>query len=311
MTTCSVDRRVRVRTALARALLLWLTFGAGAGAIECVPLEAADENVFGVMHYERGLLWEVTAPSGPRSYLFGTMHVGDPRVHRAAERARTHLAEARVFALEVVLDAGAMSSLQAAMFLAPGRRLDEQLGGGLFERVVGVASAYGLNREIVSRMKPWAVFATLSLPPGDTGLALDFALLEQARAAGTAVVGLESIDEQIAVFESIDLADQLAIVRDMACHHDRFQADMETMIERYAAGDLRGLVDVAFKYSTQNSDDMLETLIWARNALMVERMQAQLERGDAFVAIGALHLPGERGVLELLARRGFQLKLLY
>lgn len=311
MTICSADPSTGALKVLLRILVVWLVVVRGAVALECVPLEPADRNVFGALHHEHGLLWEVTAPGGQRSRLFGTMHVGDPRVHGAAEAARTYLADARVFALEVVLDATAMNSLQAAMFLAPGQRLETQLGGNLFERVVGVASAYGLNRDIVGRMKPWAVFATLSLPPGDTGLALDFALLEQARTAGTALLGLESIQEQIAVFESIGLPDQLAIVRDMACHHDRFQTDMETMIERYAAGDLRGLVDVAFKYSTQNSDDMLETLIWERNGRMVERMLPELERGDAFVAIGALHLPGERGVLELLVRRGYRLKLLY
>jgi len=44
---------------------------------------------------------------------------------------------------------------------------------------------------------------------------------------------------------------------------------------------------------------------------MVERMQPLLTAGDSFIAIGALHLPGERGVLRLLAQRGYTVEAIY
>ncbi|UCE88321.1 MAG: TraB/GumN family protein [Pseudomonadota bacterium] len=48
-----------------------------------------------------------------------------------------------------------------------------------------------------------------------------------------------------------------------------------------------------------------------RNRLMLERMQPRLREGNAFIAVGALHLPGEQGLLRLLERRGYRVKAIY
>ena len=54
-----------------------------------------------------------------------------------------------------------------------------------------------------------------------------------------------------------------------------------------------------------------QRLLFDRNTRMVERMQPQLKSGNAFIAVGALHLYGERGVLSLLAREGFRITRVY
>jgi uncharacterized protein YbaP (TraB family) len=52
-------------------------------------------------------------------------------------------------------------------------------------------------------------------------------------------------------------------------------------------------------------------LVDARNRVMVARMQPRLAEGNAFVAVGAAHLPGEKGILNLLARQGYTVRKLY
>jgi uncharacterized protein YbaP (TraB family) len=59
------------------------------------------------------------------------------------------------------------------------------------------------------------------------------------------------------------------------------------------------------------ADDLQRRLIRDRNRLMAERMQPYLEQGRAFVAVGALHLPGADGLLQLLQQRGYALQVVY
>ena len=58
-------------------------------------------------------------------------------------------------------------------------------------------------------------------------------------------------------------------------------------------------------------DELVRELLDERNARMVERMAPRLTEGDAFIAVGALHLPGERGILNLLAERGYRIFRVY
>jgi uncharacterized protein YbaP (TraB family) len=61
----------------------------------------------------------------------------------------------------------------------------------------------------------------------------------------------------------------------------------------------------------QLAAEFQDRLITRRNRLMAERLQPYLQEGNAFVAVGALHLPGETGLLELLEQRGYTVRVLY
>jgi len=58
-------------------------------------------------------------------------------------------------------------------------------------------------------------------------------------------------------------------------------------------------------------DMILDRLLFQRNVVMVDRMESLLARGNAFIAIGAAHLPGERGVINLLAEKGYTVTLVH
>jgi uncharacterized protein YbaP (TraB family) len=82
------------------------------------------------------------------------------------------------------------------------------------------------------------------------------------------------------------------------------------MISLYADGDLAGLSSYGQRYSFDDNtlyETLTDRLLTRRNRLMTERMQAALEAGSAFIAVGALHLPGEEGILALLERRSFEI----
>ncbi|MEQ8233707.1 MAG: TraB/GumN family protein [Gammaproteobacteria bacterium] len=280
-------------------------------ALECPPLAGISTPDTGEIVHRHGLLWRVTAPGGATSTVLGTMHVADPRVLAVLEVARRQLEAAETFVMEVVLDPQALASLQAAMFYADGESLRERIGTALFERVRAAMREYGLSGETVARMKPWAAFLTLSQPAGEVGAALDLLLMLEAQAAGKAVVGLETVAEQVALFAALGEEEQIAFLREIACYHAVFQAEIEEMVERYAARDLAGLVALSLRHVGAHNEAFVEALVWKRNARMLERLAPLLEAGGAFVAVGALHLPGPRGLLQALEGDGYTVEMIY
>ncbi len=282
-----------------------------APALECPPLPGTTRALAGEIRHPHGLLWQVRAPGGARSVLLGTMHVSDDRISDVMAAARRELAASRTFVMEVVLDGAAMLALQGAMFYQDGRSLREVAGADLFERTAVAMQGYGVPPALLETMKPWAAFTTLGTPAGAQGAPLDLMLMLEAQLAGKAVAGLETVAEQIAVFESIPESRQVDMLLELACHYDVLQAEIDELVERYAARDLAGLVTLAFRHVDHNREAFLDALLWQRNALMLERMTAELDAGEAFIAVGALHLPGERGLLQGLERRGYVLEALY
>ncbi|MEX2482507.1 MAG: TraB/GumN family protein [Gammaproteobacteria bacterium] len=292
-------------------LLGLLLAAPGEAALDCTPLAPPGGDLLGEVRHARGLLWRVQAPGGAQSVLLGTMHIADPRVMAILEQVQPRLDAAAVFVAEVDLDIAAISTLQGAMFYAGDRNLREVIGPELFDHAAPLMARYGLPREVVARMKPWAVFTTLSLPAGEPGMALDLALTSMAQAAGKEVVGLETVAEQVAVFEGLSELEQTRILRQMACHYTIFQAAIERMIDLYAARDLAALAALALRHSAPHGEAFLDALLWQRNERMLERLEPVLAAGDAFVAVGALHLPGTRGLLQGLERRGYRVEALY
>ena len=158
-------------------------------------------------------------------------------------------------------------------------------------------------------MKPWAAYLTMSYP-ADMGIILDQRLLRLALEAGLDTMGLESMLEQGGLFNSFSLDDQVRLLTDAVCHRALLEADFAKMISLYTEEDLAGLSSYGQRYSfSDNSlyETLTERLLTRRNRIMVERMQAALETGNAFIAVGALHLSGEEGILALLERRGFEI----
>ena len=82
----------------------------------------------------------------------------------------------------------------------------------------------------------------------------------------------------------------------------------------YLERDLAGLYNHANRYDMMEDplyEELMQRLINDRNNAMVERMQSILDKGVSFIAIGAMHLTGEKGVLSLLEKKGYQVSMIF
>ena len=264
---------------------------------------------------QQGLLWEIAAPGQPPGYLFGTIHSGEAAVLALPEPVQQAFDAADSVVLEVLLDLDAMRDSSQLMLLGDGRLLSDITGQALFEQTAKAIRTRGIPDVVLERMKPWSAAVTLSMPAPEAGGVLDMQLYQRALQAGKPVFGLESIREQLAIFDDMPEQEQLVLLRDVVENFAEIDAMQSELIEAWLQRDLGTLMainDAAMQTGDrQQAAEFQDKLIVRRNRLMAERLQPYLEEGRVFVAVGALHLPGEAGLLNLLEERGYTVRVIY
>jgi uncharacterized protein YbaP (TraB family) len=266
-------------------------------------------------NFDHGLLWKIEGHGGEPSYLFGTMHSEDPRVVHLPVPVQQAFDRSHGVTLEVILDPESLLAMTSGFMFGDGSTLEAHIGAPLYRRTVTAVAAYGIPEILLASMKPWAVAVTLMTPPTRTGLVLDLVLYQRAVADGKPVDGLETPLEQLSVFDGLSEQDQVALLKDTLDNLSDIERMLDDVRDAYLARDLRRLVD-ASDASMRDSDPQLVArfsgrLITERNHRMVERMQSRLRKGGQFIAVGALHLPGDEGVLQLLNQQGYRLTRVY
>ena len=280
------------------------------------PAFAADPIPYGL-----GLLWKVEREGVAPSHVFGTIHSTDKRVNRLPKPVKRAVRAAKSLILEIVRTDDMPVRMARLMMLHDGRRLEDILGPELFKRFAKVAGRYGLPSKVLQRIKPWAALMTISLPPKEKArqaagrLPLDLRLGARAQKRGIPVYGLETVEEQLGLFEGLPEADQISLLATAVRDNDKLGPMFERMIRAYLKRDLGGLMTWAID-QTAGADPRHREIfeirfIERRNRLMSERVRARLDAGGAFVAVGAAHLPGEKGLLSLLAQQGFRVERVY
>ena len=132
---------------------------------------------------------------------------------------------------------------------------------------------------------------------------------------GKPVYGLESIEAQIAVFDQLPVPEQVMLLRDTLDLLPRLEDIYEEVTAAYLRRDLAHLLGLQDRLIAPSSRgvyrDFMRRLLDDRNTRMVEGMEPRLAEGNAFIAVGALHLPGSNGVLHLLEQRGYRVRSIY
>lgn len=265
--------------------------------------------------FGKGLLFRIEKGDVQPSYLFGTVHLEDSRVLTLPQPVRTAFDESRTVVLEITLDETAILASALGMLITDGRELRDIVGEELYLRTVSAMEPRGIPEVALRHYKPWSVMTLLVIPQPETGLFLDLVLYQTARAEGKQVRGLESIDEQLAIFNEISEDDQVKLLEETLNNLDKLPTMFEEMLDAYLARDLAGLIEINEAYQDLGDPELAEMfeerLVDSRNLRMVERLRPMLEEGGVFVGVGALHLPGEEGILNLLHRAGYRVEVVY
>lgn len=265
--------------------------------------------------YTQGLLWRVESPDAPPSYVFGTVHISDPRVQALVEDMLETVGPLTSISLEVIPTPATAAAARDYMISMSGPSLSQRIGRQLFDQTVAAAAPYGLPAAVLERFKPWAVAVTLSLPVSEIRaqaagrLNSERLLTSYAARNRIALHAIETIDEQLSLFDRIAEPDQIDMLRQTVRFSGVVDQIFARLVDSYLAQDLSEFYRVMEEYSAGEQSGLQEffenELIAGRNRTMVKRIQPRLAQGNALIAVGALHLPDEAGILRLLEKRGY------
>jgi uncharacterized protein YbaP (TraB family) len=271
------------------------------------------------------IFWRVEKAGTAPSYLFGTVHLTDERVHRLSPAVQAALDGARRLVLELDdLSPDAMAQqiaksphLVSLMMYTDGRRLDQLLGGADYAALSQALSRSGVPPQAVGAFRPWIVTVMLALSECEQHrmkaglLFLDARLAKETEKRGLKAVGLETVASQLQALAGVPEPDQVEVLKATVRYYHRADDLIETMVQLYQRRQLGALwplqLALAEKVGVARHafDSYEQALLIKRNFGMRDAALPHLAEGQAFIGVGALHLPGENGLVSLLRGAGY------
>ncbi len=264
---------------------------------------------------EPGLLWRVRQGAGT-VYLAGSIHVLPagatlpPPYLRAYDEAEALVMEADLTALESPEGLGAfLGEVMERGLLPPERSLRTLLGPQRWTRLVAALRPLGVPSEGLDRFEPWLASLMLTATAMQQGgfeaeSGVEVQLLRRASADGKPIDALETLAQQLDLFDGLAEAEQVAMLDQSLAEAALLSGPIAAMEAAWRRGDAAALQDV-LRRSLPEGSKARSRFLSQRNQAWLQGIEARLRRpDDTLVVVGALHLLGEDGLVALLRRRG-------
>jgi uncharacterized protein YbaP (TraB family) len=246
-------------------------------------------------------------------YLAGSVHALPQGHADFPEQLERAYQAANVIVLEVDLED--MNPLDAVKFigthgtLPDDKSLQDVMGADAYGRVAALAASLEVPETVIAKLEPWAAaliltqFA-LSKTGFDPDLGIDMQITERARADGKPVEGLETVIDQLSVFDNRTFEEQTRFLLDSAEDAPTLNEDLQKLIAAWRTGNLRAL-EKEFQKERKKSPALYDALLGVRNRQWLPKIEALLEQDRNYlVVVGALHFVGREGLLSLLEKQG-------
>ena len=267
------------------------------------------------------LLWKVSGNGlGRPSYIFGTHHMAPATMIDQIKGMDQAISACDVVVGEVEKDSLTSPEVQARMaqdMIAPlDSTLDKLLTTEEFSIVEKVFDKYfgamGVKLSQMKNLKPSAISTQMQamqalkyFPSFDATNLIDVAVQTRANDAGRPSAGLESVQEQIDLLFNGPLMEQAKGLVESCKQDEFFQVQSAALVDAYMAQDLDKILTVMTDATMGGSDEAMDALIYNRNRAWVVKLIEMMPERACLVCVGAGHLPGDQGLIQLLRNEGY------
>lgn len=257
--------------------------------------------------------WRVTGEDTGELLLLGSVHYLRQEDYPLPSNIDELYQQADTLVMELDLDDLDTLSVEnlfvEAGTLPPGSSLQTVLTPAVYELAETRSAEFGLDLAFATRLEPWLVAITLM----DLGMnalgfnasrGLEQHLLRRATSDGKQVLGLETLEDQIHVFDQLSIKEQEALLLQTLNEIDSADDAMDELLNAWRDGRVNTLANEL----TANFEDfpiLYRHLVIDRNERWLNPLRQLLETGERYlVVVGALHLVGDDSVIELLQHQG-------
>ena len=260
---------------------------------------------------ENSLLWEISGKGLTKpSYLYGTIHVICPADMVMTEQMQIRLKNTEQLSLEVDMDdPNMMLAMLREVPMKNGITLKTLLSAEEYQ-IISDYFRQSLNMDLamVQTWKPIMLTSLLYTKVADcTPQSYEATFMKMAKEQGKEVIGVETLEEQLTVFDKIPYKKQAQMLLQGIKEIDKSKKEFTQMIAAYKKQDLEGF-EKLFQESSQGLNDFADVLLVQRNKNWIPVMEREAKEKPTFFAVGAGHLGGDQGLIQLLRQQGYTVK---
>lgn len=255
---------------------------------------------------ENSLLWKIEGKGIKTSYLYGTMHLLAQEDFNLTDKTLNAFKSAEQIVMELDMDNPSLQmEIMNHVQMKDGTTLDQLLDEESYKKLdESLKASYGVGVQIFNNWTPTMV-GTLLLTNFIEGKPASFegTFVQHAADQQKELLGLETVEEQLALFHQTPYKDQVKDLKEMLNEQAKVQAMFDAMTELYKKEDIEGLYVYTQDY--YDNPQMVELMLHARNKNWIAEIEEYAKNKSTFFAVGAGHLGGASGVIHLLKEQGY------
>jgi uncharacterized protein YbaP (TraB family) len=261
----------------------------------------------------RSCLWKVTSKESA-VHLLGSIHLLKKDAYPLNGTIESAFNGSKTLLLEVNLDEMTSQDVQQLILskglLADGKTLPEVLSKESLVLVKERIEALGLQVEAVQRLEPWMLTMTLSLAKlqqlgYDPALGIDKYFFDKAKRQKKEILALETAEFQINLLDALPAKTQEAALLQTLKELDVMEQEFDAIVQAWKVGDTKRL-EGSLLDSFKEYPEVYQKIVSERNKNWIPKIEELLERrGNTLLVVGAAHLVGPHGVVELLRNKGY------
>lgn len=256
---------------------------------------------------ESSLLWKIEGNDIKTSYLFGTFHLIPQEDFVFKDKVEKAIKDTEITVLEIDMDDPKMMGGMQRLMQLDG---DKKLSSYMDEKEYEIVDAYlkehmGVGMTAFNTFKPFAVSSMISIAMmGEQTISYETEIIKRTKEGGKEVIGLETPEFQIGVFDAQPYDEQMDQVIEYVSDEKKVKGMFDDMIAKYKEEDIQGLYNSMGE--TFDMDPALQkALLDDRNRDWIGKIGKISKDQRAFYGVGAGHLAGDQGVLNLLRKAGY------
>jgi len=263
-------------------------------------------SIFG-QEKNNSLLWKIEGDSIQTSYIFGTIHLLPQEDFVLKDKVKSAFNKAEVVYLELDMDDPSfMKDMMKYSMLEKGDELKSHMDSTEYVFLNQYMNKnIGVGLQQFNRFKPFSLTSMIMTTLiGEQPASYELTFINMVKETEKELKGLETIESQIAVFDNISYDEQIDGIIKMLKSPEDTKKLYANMITLYKSEDITKLFESMNDYF-DNDKEMIKRLLFDRNENWAQQIPQISKKQKVFYAVGAGHLGGDKGVIQLLKSAGF------
>ena len=260
---------------------------------------------------DNALLWKITGNGLSKpSYLFGTIHITcDATLDQNVMKAMDDTSQ---LYLELDMDSPSMQAeMMGGMMMKDGVTMSSLVSAEDFAIVDKfLQETTGMSAKMMNNFKPFMITSLLIQQMLECPMqSFEMELQKVSKAQGEETYGLETVQEQLAVFDAIPYKEQMdELVKTAKDNMVKDKAEFAKMMELYKKKELENLMKLMAESENKLYNEHNDLLLANRNNNWIPKIESIAKEKPTFFGVGAAHLAGEDGVIMLLRKKGYKVE---